>query len=209
MPYVAPRDLVTKVPRATRWSFKLPHWSKQTPAEGALAAARMRDHKSLQAAPKRAAAQRRTVDTALQALRETGLLRDGARSVANIKGSILSITLPQGSSVQLPAIAMTELAFSDIQRRSDVGRAFKVDPRTACRVRSLVAKVTSDADAFFVDSTTVRFEAKPPKIFCAGIGGDATTETINLPFAGISEVEELRHLGRNPWHVMVTLQSFA
>ena len=135
MPYVAPRDLVTKVPRATRWSFKLPHWSKQSPAEGALAAARMRDHKSLQAAPKRAAAQRRTVDTALQALRETGLLRDGARSVANIKGSILSITLPQGSSVQLPAIAMTELAFSDIQRRSDVGRAFKVDPRTACRVR--------------------------------------------------------------------------
>ena len=191
--------------RKSRWLTWIPTPKRRTRDEELLAASRMRDHKALRYHRDRKVTCEKKIQEALAKLRRLGMLRDGCKTKISIARSFFTIAVPSRRTAQIPFECMAQCAFSCIQRRSDCARAFSIDPASVSRLRILVAKCGLDGDKVFMEDQAKKFADAPPELFCSGFSADCTIERLNLPFLGL---EELRHITRSSWHVMVTLQRF-
>ena len=190
--------------RRSRWTTRIPAPRKRDRLEQLLAAARMRDHK----AARRTVVERKKTQEmfreALARMRETGILRDGCRSLVHLQRNSCVITIPSTrKSLVLPYEAMLAIAFSKIQRRADIARAFGVDGASAVQVRCLVARCISAGDQRVLNAIS---DGEPLLHFVSGFSGDATSEQLNLPFVGIDA--QLESVTRSTWHNMVSWQTF-
>jgi hypothetical protein len=100
---------------------------------------------------------------------------------------------------------MASTAFSSIQRRADVARAFAFDVKTVTRIRCLIASCGMSADRQFALLLASDFEREHPTAFVSSLAADATTERLVLPFMGL---EDMTESGKSAWHVLVSGQKF-
>ena len=87
--------------------------------------------------------------------------------VAQVGHPMFTIAIPTlgGGTCQLPFEAMAATSYCGIQRRNDVARAFKLDPRTVTRQRNLVAKSDMWGDNQFADNLSDKWEKQGPAAF--------------------------------------------
>ena len=203
---VAPAPEGPKAPRKSRWSVFIPGPKNRSPAEAALAAARMRDHKALRRDAHAEGKVKEHVKEALQKLRDAGLLNDANKTTVSVRRSMLSIVIATSRPLHVPYEAMATVAFSSIQRRADVARAFQFDAKAVTRLRCLVAHCGMSSDAKSMKLLGDSFCAKAPSSFVSSLAADATKEQLNLQFLGMEANSEL---GKSSWSVQVSGQRFA
>ena len=139
-------------------------------------------------------------------LRNAVFLTDRNQSVVNVGRSIIAISTGASRPLHVPFPAMASMAFSSIQRRADVAKAFQFDPNTVTRIRSLIAHCGMLCDAEFCKAINEHFKSKSsPTAFVSSIAADATSERLVLPFMGLDSLSEM---GKSSWHVLVSGQRF-
>ena len=194
--------------RASRWSAKIPCPQKRTADQQRLAASRMRDRKAARKLCDVKGKLRERLEECFAKLRECGLLRDRGKTRVRLSPSdVLSIRLlPSGKPSLLPFEAMQHIAYTPLNRKADVAKAFGLCPKTVNRVRILAAAALETADDKFMVNMIAEFERVRPLVFVSSIAADATQERLTLEMRGL---EEMKHVGRSAWHVLVSLQRFS
>ena len=142
----APTPKPKPKPRAKSTStLALPAPQHQDTNEKFLAAARMRERKSMQTRLRDSDAKDQ-MEGCLQELRQAGLLRDGGKTRVKVSAATgssctsLSIELPEGGiREKIPFSMMPLVAYTKINRTADASRAFGLDPRTINRIVALAA----------------------------------------------------------------------
>ena len=189
-----------------KWAIKIPHPTARSKDQQALAAARMREHRSKRLRIKQQIATKTTMNKLFTELRSVGVMLDVKTRALMKKDGRLTIQGFIGRRLRkMPMAAVISIAYSSIAKRNDVARSFKVAPKTVARIRVAVAFAAAKSDTAFLNATSEAVRTRSTRVFVSGAYCDATKEQLKIPMHdGL-----LPDVCRSSWNVLVSSQRFA
>lgn len=214
---MAPLALAERNPEANRglavakvsqvWRIALPAPQKRYRDQHVLAAARMRDGKANKYRLRQVELHISQINNALSDMRRAGKLLHNGTTVAKFskRGKLIVDGLLRGRRRALSYSAAVAIAYSDLDRRNDVARSYKISPKTVSRLRCVVAHASWLSDSAFLDGCAASFAQNGLSIFVASLSCDATKEKLLVPMhSGL-----VLSTWRSSWNVLVSSQRFA
>lgn len=182
----------------------IPHPSKRTATQHALAASRMRERKASKNNDKQEF--KNALDTSITILQKAGIIHPSTRLKIRCRlqagfKNVVPLQLLKRPTDAPPE--MLDVAFSPVTRRNELAKSLCIQPKKVTTLRVCCAAGLEACKSNSLDGLVEFFEQTAPCIFGASEMIDETKERMSLP------IEKLHPgLARNVWNVFCVIDQY-
>ena len=205
LPGPPPLAAMAILPRqAVKRKWGLPHPSKRSADQHALAASRMREVKAKRAKDR---AEQRAKDIGaeiVQFTQENGLHKKNQRlTFAKRRGKVVGLIVKtsKGKERGFTWGTMLKIAYSPVIRVADTARVWKCDRATVRRIQHASASAFAYNQDKLLEALGAVVDAHAPEVFACSLAWDETSEQLRLPLhPGLLPEQQ-----KSSWHVLVSV----